>query len=415
MSQTERLDRLNQILKGCRSTTFYRDRIPDEPLEVFSDLKKIPLTTKEELRHNSPHGIICVPKHELYQYHETFGTTGNPVSTWLTKEDLLDNAREVNTSGINFSKEDIVLVRFPYAISAIAHMVHVAAQLKDACVIPASARSTISPFPRIINLMQKLEVTVLCCLPLQAILLAETAELMDLEPSKSFPNLRAIVTAGEPLSRGKRKLLEDIWGVQIIDVYGMAEIGTAITDCEFGRAHLLDDYFIFELLGEDLQTEVRPNELGYLVVTTLNKKATPIIRYFTQDRVRIVAEECPCGKKSHVEVHGRKQDTIKIGTRLLDLWDLEDIVSHFPSRRFWVAGPGPKGLQFIVEEETTGDKITSALIHKLEETYGVPLEVQIAPKGTLYDRKELFTVNKVGKPRYIYSEEEMKQKLYRLG
>ena len=412
MTPAEKLAALNQVLQHARISPLYRARIPSEPLSSVAELRTIPLTTKEDLRRHSPFGVLCVPREELSQYHETFGTTGTPVSTWFTKDDVLANATEIILSGIGLNTTDIVLVRFPYAISAVAHMVHAAAQLKGACVIPASARSTVSPFPRIVNMLQRLDVTVLACLPLQAILIAETAELLGLNPAKDFPSLRAILTAGEPLTSGRRKLLEDVWGLPIIDVYGMAEIGTAITDCEYGHPHPLEDYFIFEILDEDLETEVPPGKLGYLVITTLRKKATPVIRYLTEDRARVIHKNCPCGRSLWLEVHGRKQDTILLRNRTLDLWDLDEIVSNLPCRRFWVVGAEAEGLHFIIEEEKTGDSISDDLVRLLEKKYQLKLQFEIVPKGTIYDRSELLAIAEVGKPRYIYSAEEIKRGAY---
>lgn len=409
---TERLQTLNQVILQCKNSTFYRNRLPSEPLASLDELKQLPLTTPADVKKNSPLGFICVNKKELFQYHETFGTTGIPASTWLTREDLLDNAREVNESGINFTEDDTVLIRFPYAISAIAHVMHTAAQMKNACVIPVSSRSTISPFPRVVDMLKRLEVTVLAGLPLQALQIAEAAELMGFKPDRDFPNLRAILTAGEPLTTGRRKLLESIWGVPVIDIYGMAEIGTAITDCQYGRGHLLEDYFIFELLDEDLKTEVKPGQLGYLVVTTLRKRANPVIRYLTGDRAKKIDVKCQCGKPFSIEVHGRKDDVIKLGDKVFDLWDIEDIVADFPCRRFWVAGPYREGLQFVVEEEKPGDRIDSKLIKQLENKYSLKLDVEVVPKGTLYDRSELLSVGAVGKPRYLYSAAEMYEKVY---
>ena len=412
MTLYERVEVLNRVLERCKGAPFYRDRVPGQPLTSIDELKQIPLTTKEDLRHASPFGVICVPRNELYQYHETFGTTGTPVSTWLTKEDLKDNAREITQCGVSFSKYDTVLVRFPYAISAVAHMVHAAAQLKRACVIPVSARSTVSPFPRVIDMLRRLEVTVLACLPLQALLIAETVEMLGYKPSLDFPKLRAICTAGEPLTTGRRKLLESIWGVPVFDFYGMAEIGTAVVDCEFRRTHPLEDYFIIEILDDDFKEEVKPGEPGNLVVTTLRKRANPVIRYITGDRARKIPEDCLCGKDFCLEVRGRKEDSINVNGRFFDLWDLEDIVSHLPARRFWVAGPTSHGLQFVVEEEKKGDSVSSDIIQKLEKKYNINLAIEIVPNGTLYDRSELLEVGVIGKPRYIYSNTEMKEKAY---
>ena len=412
MTPSERLAALNRVLKHCRAAPFYRDRIPEKPLTSLSGLKRIPLTTKEDLRRASPFGLICIPRNEICQYHESFGTTGVPVSVWFSKDDLKDFAGQLTKWGVNFNQNDTVLVRFPYAISGIAHGTHTAAQLKNACVIAASSRSTVSPFPRVVDLMRKLQVTLLAGLPLQALLIAETAELLGYKPDRDFPHLRAIGTGGEPLFSGRKKMLEGIWGVPVFDHYGMTEIGAAVLDCEFGQPHPLEDDYIFELLDKDTKTDVKPGQVGYLVVTTLKRRATPIIRYLTGDRARVVERKCPCRKDMSLEIRGRREDTIAVGSRLLDLWDLQEIVSHLPCRRFWVVGPDSDGLRFIVEEEKTGDSVSTDRIRKLEEMCQLRLEVEIVPKGTLYDRSELLALGEVGKPRYIYSAEEVRKKAY---
>ncbi|MCX7922090.1 MAG: AMP-binding protein [Clostridia bacterium] len=412
MSKEEKLQALNQVLEHCKNSPFYKDRLPAEPLTAIEDLKNIPLTTKEDIRDNSPFGFICVPKKELYQYHETFGTTGVPGSTWLTSEDMLDQARRANNSGIKFCEDDIVLVRFPYAISTVAHFTHMAAQLKGACVVPASSRTTVSPFTRIVSLMRKLGVTVLAGLPLQAVLIAETAEMMGLRPDKDFPELRALYTAGEVLTPGKRKLLEDIWKVPVSDNYGMTEIGPAVTDCVHDVPHPMEDSFIFEILDADLKEEVQQGEIGYLVVTTLTRKATPLVRYVTGDRARMVEKECSCGKKTSLEIRGRRNDIIKVGDRILDMWDLDEIISHLPFHRFWVVGPEEKGLKYVVEKEREVDTVSIETMEMLENKYNLKLNIEVVPKGTLYDRSELLHVGCVGKPQYIYSALEMSKKAY---
>lgn len=413
MTSEEKLDALNRLLEHCRRSPFYRERLPDRPLRSLKELKDLPLLTKDDLRKHSPFGLLCVPRSELYQYNETFGTTGIPVSNWLTKEDLKTSARAIiKNCGINFNEDDIVLVRFPYAISAIAHIITAAAHLKQACVIPASSRSTVSPFPRIVDLMRRLEVTVLAGLPLQALLIAETAELLGLDPTIDFPHLRGICTAGETLPPGRRKLLEETWGAPVYDNYGMTEIGPAVLDCEFGRSHPVEDSFIFEILDEELKNEVKAGEIGYLVITTLKRRATPSIRYVTGDRARLVRNECPCGKEECIEVHGRKEYTVSVGERLLDLWDLDEIVSRLPLRRYWVVGLTPGGLHFVIEEEKDISDIPSELLSELEKKYEMKLRIDVVPRGTLCDRGELLALGVVGKPRYIYTAQEMAEKKY---
>lgn len=412
MDTREKLNQLNQVLEYCKASAYYRDRIPARPLGSLEELKSIPLTTKADLRNQSPFGLLCVPRQDIYQYHESFGTTGSPVSVWLTREDFRSFANQLVRLGVNFNRQDIVLVRFPYAISAIAHATHAAAQAKDACVIPASSRSTISPFPRVIHLMQNLRVTVLAGLPLQMILLAETAELLGLSPRNDFPHLRALCTAGEPLSSGRRGILEEIWGVPVFDNYGMTEIGAAVIDCQYGQPHPQEEDFIFEVLSDDMKTVANPGEVGHLVVTTLKRRAVPVLRYLTGDRARLVKQPCRCGQPYCLEVRGRQEDTLALGNRVLDSWDLQENVSHLPNHRFWVAGPGQQGLHLVVEEEINGDPPDSALLQLLENRYNLKMVIETVPRGTLYDRTELLSLGVVGKPRYLYSQQEMEEKAY---
>ena len=102
MNTQEKLAKLNHILEHSKKAPFYQNRLPDRPLSSLEELKSIPLTTKEDLRRESPFGLIAVPQAELFQYHESFGTTGVPVSVWLTKDDYLDHARELAEWGVDF-------------------------------------------------------------------------------------------------------------------------------------------------------------------------------------------------------------------------------------------------------------------------------------------------------------------------
>lgn len=413
----ERLERFNQVMAHAKKAPFYLKRLPDDPLKSLEELKSIPLTTKADLRRESPFGLIASPRSELFQYHESFGTTGTPVSVWLTEADHRIHARELESWGVNFQQEDRVLIRFPYSISSAAHLVQAAAQWKQSCIIPAGARSTVIPFPKVIKLMRELKATVLTCLPLQALLIAETAEKLGLKPSQDFPDLRAIGTAGETLSPARRQMLHDIWGIPIYDHYGMTEIGAAVVDCSYGRPHPLEEYFIFELLAEDLQSEAIPGEFGQLVITTLGREATPLIRYLTGDRAKLKEQPCPCGRRQVLEVHGRQEFTIAVDNRVFDLWDLEEIISHLPCRRFWVAGPsarvcGNQGLELVVEQEQPDDRVEPVLVEDLKNKYRLNLAVKVVPKGTLYDRRELLEMETPDIPRYLYSAREIKEQVY---
>ncbi|CFX77989.1 AMP-dependent synthetase/ligase [Syntrophomonas zehnderi OL-4] len=412
MDTHKELESLNRILAYCQNSAFYRDRIPNHALKTWQEFKALPLTTKADLRKHSPFGLLAASPNLLYQYHESFGTTGIPISSWFTREDIEDTVKILQAWGGGFNPHDIVLIRFPYAISSPAHLVQAAAQAQGACVIPASSRSTVSPFPRIVNMLQKLKVTVIAGLPLQMVLIAETAELMGLNPRDSFPELRAIFTAGEALPAPRRELLENIWGKPVFDHYGMTEFGPVVVDCACQVPHPQDDYFYLEILKDDLKSEVEPGEIGFLVITTLKRQGSPLIRYMTGDRAQMTEWICPCGRKVILKIRGRQEDIIKVDDRQFDRWDLEEIVSQLPGRRFWAAGPIKEGIHIIAEQEKSEDQIGKELHDLLEQRYRMKLKIDIVPAGTLFDRSELLDIGVVGKPQYIYTAAEMEQMAY---
>jgi phenylacetate-CoA ligase len=412
MDEQTTLAALNTVLQHCQKAPFYRERFSGEPLRSLAEFQRIPLATKAELRAASPFGLVCLDRSELYQYHETFWTTGPPVSVWLSKQDYLDNAAELRDWGVGFHPDDLVMVRFPYAISSIAHTVTTLAQQCGACVVPAGARSTVSPFPRIVDLLRKLPVTVLACLPLQALLIAETARLLGYDPRSDFPSLRAICTAGELLAPGRRQTVAEAWGVPVFDNYGMTEIGVAVVDCPLQRPHPQTDYFYFEILREDRQTPADPGETGLLVVTTLKRRGTPLVRYLTGDRARLVPGRCACGREMTLEIRGRTEDTVTVGGRRLDLWDIEEIVAALPHRRFWVAAADGDSLRLVVEADASETSLPPELLKNLEERFGIQLSVTVVARGSLYDRDELLAVGLVGKPQYIYTAQEMAEERY---
>lgn len=401
MARSDQLALLNEALRHARSSVFYRDRLPQAPLRAAAELGRIPFTTRADLRALPPHGLVCVERRELLQYHESSATTGAPVSVWYSRRDLAEIHERLAGWGVGLTADDRVLVRFPYALSTIGHFVHAAAQTRGACVIPADSRSTITPLVRVVDLMRRLEVTVLATMSLSAVMIAESAELAGLDPSRDFPHLRAIVCAGEPVSPHRRELVERLFGVPLFDNYGMTETGPLAMDCHARRMHPFQDQFFMEVLDDRLEREVAPGETGHLVVTSLTRRASPLVRYVTGDRVKRASTPCKCGDGTTIEVRGRAEDTMWIGGQRLDLWTLSAIVARLPGQRFWRVTPVPAGLRFVIERERDDDRVRPGLLAELERDHGLQIEVILVPKGTLYDRTEPVSFGMTGKPVYI--------------
>ena len=118
-------------------------------------------------------------------------------------------------------------------------------------------------------------------------------------------------------------------------------------------------------------------------------------------RVRRLEEPCACGQSTTLQIRGRQGETLWVRGKPFDLWELEEILSGLPSRRFWRASAAPDGLDFVVERERDDDRIAPGLLQELERVHDTRLSVDLVPKGTLYDRKELISFGMSGKPIYV--------------
>jgi phenylacetate-CoA ligase len=395
------LSDLERALEHGRRAPFHRDRLPAGPIHTWDEWRSVPLTTKDDLRRQPPWALTAVPRRDLSLYCETSATTGIPISTWYSRRDLDEIRDGLSLWGVGFSSEDRLLLKHPYALAVVAHQEHAAAAHRGASVIAADHGSTITPLARVLSLLQKLEITLLGCLAQTGVMLAEAAEMAGRDPRRDFPHLRALCCAGEPLGPARRRLLEDLWGVPIYNQYGMTETATVAMDCQARRLHPWQDHFHAEILDETLEREVTPGEVGVLVITSLTPRATPVIRYVTGDRVRSLEAPCTCGRTTTLEILGRAADTLWIGDRAFDTRDLQDIVGRLPARRFWKASPQPSGLRLVVERERDEDRIGPELLAELQVTFGVHLEVELVPKGTLCDRTEPLSFGVRGKPTYV--------------
>lgn len=414
-NEEEKVESLNQVLAYAKTAPFYSNRIGDNKLTSLAELKTIPITTKQDLREQSPYGLLATDISLLAQYHESSGTTGQPVSIWYSAKDLKEITDHIATSGVTMTNQDVVLIRFPYALSTISHFLHEAVQTCGGCVIPADSRTTITPMPKVIDLLSRLRVTVLACIPLQAIMLAEMAKILGFNPRTDFPNLRAICTAGEPLSPFKRDLIEEIWGVPVFDNYGMTEIGTAMVDCQEQQLHLFEEMFHVEILKDDFQNEVKDGEVGNLVITTLRNRATPLIRYATGDLVQRKEKKCLCGKGQPYVIRGRKEESLLIQDQIFDIYELEAILSPLTAKCFWVAGTIDDQLYLLIEKENDNDQVGNEYIKVLEDYYNINLFIYLLDKGTLYDRSEPLAFGMKAKPRYFLTETELKNLLSERG
>jgi len=309
-----------QILleKLYNNVPFYRNKfdkagVKPGDLKSLADLGKFPFTTKDELRDTYPFGLLAIPKEEIVEVHTSSGTTGIPVLGAYSRGDIElwseSMARTLAAAGAG--PGDIIQNAYGYGLFTGGLGVHYGARKLGLCVIPISAGNT----KRQLMVMKDFQATILACTPSYALYMAEAAreEGFDLKEL----SLKSGIFGAEPWSEGMREEIKKALNIKAHDIYGLTEIiGPGVAcECENNDGlHIQEDLFYPEIV-DPVTGEVLPDgEPGELVLTTLTKEGTPLLRYKTRDITYLMREPCSCGR-TLTRMHrllGRTDDMIII-------------------------------------------------------------------------------------------------------
>jgi phenylacetate-CoA ligase len=338
--QLERLEAA--VSRVYMNVPFYRKRFdeagidPDE-FRSLEDVRKLPFTTKNDLRDSYPYGLFAVPLREVVRIHASSGTTGMSTVVGYTKNDLKtwsDLVARVLTAG-GITKDDVVQIAFGYGLFTGGFGLHYGAERVGASVIPISSGNT----ARQIKIMQDFRTTALICTPSYALLIADT--MVEMGINVNSLSLKHGLFGAEPWSEAMREEIQRKLKITATDNYGLSEVmgpGVAGECLERNGLHINEDHFLVEVINPDTLEPVAPGEIGELVITTLTKEAFPVIRFRTRDLTRLMPEPCPCGRtfrRMH-RVMGRTDDMLIIkGVNVFPsqiesvLFDVEGIEPHY--------------------------------------------------------------------------------------
>lgn len=296
--QLERLQiTLNRVV---RNVAFYRQQFDSRRIDTLSiksldDLRRLPFTTKDDVRRGSPYDMFAVPLRDIVRVQCSAGTTGDPVGVGYTANDIRHwsgvIARILAAAGV--SDQDFIQISFPYGLMTGGMGFHYGAERIGASVIPASGEEV----HRQITIMKYFKATVLVGRPGYALAMARAMAEMNLRPEQL--NLRCGVFGSEPWSENQRAQIQEQLRIRAYDSYGLSEImGPGLAgECEEQNGmHIQEDHFIAEVINPDTLEPAPAGEEGELVFTTITKEAFPMIRYRTGDIARITDEPCACGR-----------------------------------------------------------------------------------------------------------------------
>ncbi|MDW7771311.1 MAG: phenylacetate--CoA ligase [Desulfobulbaceae bacterium] len=288
--------------------------VKPQDIRSLADLRKLPFTTKDDLRDNYPFGLFTVPMEEVVRVHASSGTTGKPTVVGYTAEDIntwADVMGRCLAMG-SVTRNDMIHNAYGYGLFTGGLGAHYGAERVGATVIPVSGGNT----KRQITIMRDFGSTVLLSTPSYALNLADTMTDMGVNPDEL--KLRVGIHGAEPWSLNMREEVERKLGIRALDIYGLSEVigpGVAMECPESEQGmHVLEDHFLPEIVDPETFEPLPPGEQGELVFTTLTKIAFPIIRYRTKDLSRLYYDQCRCGRTlvRMEKVTGRTDDMLII-------------------------------------------------------------------------------------------------------
>lgn len=321
---------------------FYKKSFDEAGFDPYSvksldDVARIPFVQKQDLRDAYPYGMLAVPLKDVREIHMSSGTTGIATVGAYTEHDIKIWG-ECFSRAVDYAhgdENDVMQICYGYGLFTGGLGAHYGSISAGCTTIPISAGNT----ERQIRILREMGPTILACTPSYAMHIADTAIEMGLDPARDF-NLRAGIHGAEPFSDNFRRDLERKLGYHVLDIYGLTETmgpGVAIECWEQQGLHIAEDHFYPEIINPETGEVLPDGEWGELVITTLDREASPVVRYRTRDITRIIPGECPCGRTHRRidRIHGRTDDMLIIRGVNVFPSQIEDVMKTFPEMSSW--------------------------------------------------------------------------------
>mgnify|MGYP004651504813 FL=1 len=396
------LERLQATVKHCMNSTFYKKRFEEaglkpEDIKTLDDLRKIPFTTKQDLRETYPFGMASVPLSKCVRLHSSSGTTGNPTVILHTQKDIDEWANAVARClwMVGLRPDDVFQNSSGYGMFTGGLGFQYGAERLGALTIPAAAGNSL----RQIKFIKDFGTTAIHAVPSYVTRLYEVMQSEGVDPRRDT-KLKVLAIGAEPHSEEQRKRIENMLGVKAYNSFGMSEMcgpGVGFECKEQNGLHFWEDYYIVEIVDPVTLEPVPDGEIGELVLTTLNREAMPLLRYRTRDLTRVLGRTCPCGR-NHVRLdrmRGRSDDMMVLrGVNIFPiqiekiLMQFKELASNYLITLTTDEDNDNMTVEVELEELFTDDyqrllNLEKEIKRRLKDEILLTPHVKLVPKGTL--------------------------------
>lgn len=377
--------KLREVFSYICSSPFYQRKLTEGVIrkngDPYKNLSILPFTLKEELRLTSPFERSPLTISEMAAFFSSSGTTGQPsVYAWSKIDQrVYERISSRLLRNIDVVSGDLTLIPMRMGMSFSWYGIFTEMQKVGAAVIPLGASS----FEEIIQTLIDYPVTILKTSPIIASRLFRAIIEKD-RFLLSKMKLRQIHLAGYFSSKAHRKRLEKQWGVDCYDMYGLSEFGLVSGECKAKNGqHYCADYALVEVIRPEDFSPVDAGETGVAVFTTLWKKASPLLRYWSDDFIVMNDLPCSCGLAlPRLTFRGRLIDSVVINDTRIFASDIEEIIFQYDATgdEYQIDVFGDQNLCWVkIRIEIEGHIPAAKLKEQLIDLFRVPIELELVP------------------------------------
>jgi len=406
--QSRKLVALGERLAANADWVEHFKRVGMHPRDLGdpSAFASIPTLEKRDLRERYPFPFLTAPMEQVARFVATSGTTGLPVLFGFTHRDVRElmaaqMSRVLRCAGVR--PGDRVYQGYGYGlwIGGVAMDWGLAAFGATNFGI-GPGRSEL-----VVEWLRDHAYTACTLSPLWLMTLVSAAKAKGIDPKRDW-KLRVGLLGGQSVSAAFRSELEAEMpdGFVAHNIYGATESGgpNMGISCQYSHdpdeMHLInDDSILSEILDSQTLQPVKPGEVGEIVITTLDKEASPVVRWRTRDLVRLADDPygCPCGRRGLPligRIIGRSDDMLKVRGVLVFPSQIEDVIAAHPHtvREAWQVyidrGDRVLDRATVAVERRAGagvsnDELERELSAQMHARLGIALDVQVNDEGTL--------------------------------
>ena len=411
-------EKTRKILEAAyHRSGFYRDlfekaKVRPENFRKTEDIARFPFIDKQDLirdqEESPPYGRrLCLPWGRIRRVNLTSGTSGMGQEVHCHEAGSIRAANASTAShfaAIGLKRGDLSALLYPLGTMTGGMLSYEALRLFGATPLPIAFLNTNQK----IDMMRRFSVQHMLTTPAYLTRLTALCKEAGREPRDLFPRIQNITLSTEPFSVAWAVRMEEIWGAVLHDIYGSTQLNLnyavtckygAVPDSQRGYYHLADHFALVEVLDKKTNQPVRFGDWGEPVITTFSRQAMPLIRFRSNDRVRLLPPGlCDCGRRSgpmwEVGTAERYDDMIKI--KATNVWPqtVDEVVFSFSeveeyNGRVSIAEDGREMAEVFVEfkkgdlDRNTRNRILGKLGEAIRDRTQVSMKVKEVPHGAL--------------------------------